>query len=173
VKEWRIDGATRDRQSITADWKRKSLRLIEGVSVHEIANVPKIDGHLVEVFRRSWFGDDARVEQVFQVVLNPGRVSAWHAHESTTDRLFVSAGTARVVLFDNREDSPTRGEINEFRFGLLRPAAIVVPPRVWHGIQCVSMEPATILNLVDKAYDYENPDHWRVPPDSPAIPFRF
>lgn len=171
--EWRVDGAKRDEASITADWKRTPFRIIDGVSVREIANVLKLDGHLVEVFRRSWFPDAAPIDQVFQVTLNPGAISAWHAHESTTDHLFISAGTVRVVLFDNREDSPTRGEINEFRFGAIRPAVIVVPPRIWHGLQCVSTSAATILNLVDKAYDYEDPDHWRVPPDSAAIPFRF
>jgi len=173
VSDWRVDGAKKDPQSITADWNRVAMRLIDGVSVHEIANVPKNDGHLTEIFRAEWFGGDVSIAQVFQVMLNPGAISAWHAHEKTLDRLFVSAGVARIVLYDNREDSPTRGEINEFRFGVIRPALVVVPPRVWHGTQNISDERAVILNLVDHAYEYESPDHWRVPYDSAAIPFRF
>jgi dTDP-4-dehydrorhamnose 3,5-epimerase len=173
MSEWRIDGASKDRQSITADWKRMPSRMIDGVAVHEIANVPKENGHLVEIFRPEWFGGSTDVAQVFQVVLNRGMISAWHAHESTVDRLFVAAGIARIVLYDAREESLTRGEINEFRFGVLRPALVLVPPRVWHGLQCISEEPAIVLNLVDRAYEYADPDHWRVPADSPAIPFRF
>ncbi|MEA2891954.1 MAG: hypothetical protein QOI05_2747 [Bradyrhizobium sp.] len=31
--------------------------------------------------------------------------------------------------------------------------------------------PSLTLNRVDRAYSYENPDHWRLPPDTPDIPF--
>ena len=86
---------------------------------------------------------------------------------------FVSYGRARVVLYDGREDSPTHGVVNEFRFGTIRPAMIHIPPRVWHGVQNVGDEVAILVNIVDRAYDYEDPDHWRVPADSPEIPFRF
>jgi dTDP-4-dehydrorhamnose 3,5-epimerase len=168
---WLVDGATKDVQTITARWTPSSMRLINDVAVHEVLNVPKQHGYLTEIFRSEW--GEARVDQVFQVVLEPGAISAWHAHGETLDRLFVSSGFVRIVLYDGRQDSPTFGRINEFRFGTVRPALVVVPPRVWHGIQNVASTASTILNLVDRAYDYENPDHWRVPADSPTIPFTF
>ncbi len=168
---WRLDGASRDEQSITASWTPARLTLIGGVAIREVANVPKVQGYLTEVFRREWAGDIDHVDQVFQVVLDRGGLSAWHAHEFTVDRLFVTHGRARIVLYDAREDSPTRGLINEFKFGALRPALVVVPPKVWHGVQNLDDGPTTILNLVDRAYDYEAPDHWRLPADSPQIPF--
>lgn len=171
--EWLLSGATKDAQSITADWKMTSFQLIDGVRVREIANVPKGDGFLTEVFRADWNLDGNGVEQVFQVLLNPGAVSAWHAHATTTDRLFVSSGLVRFVLYDAREDSPTHGVVNEFRFGTIRPALILVPPRVWHGVQNIAHSVSVLLNLVDHAYRYDDPDHWRLPEDSPAIPFRF
>jgi dTDP-4-dehydrorhamnose 3,5-epimerase len=48
-----------------------------------------------------------------------------------------------------------------------------VPPQVWHGIQNVASTESSVLNLVDRAYAYEDPDHWRIPADSPHIPFKF
>jgi dTDP-4-dehydrorhamnose 3,5-epimerase len=42
---------------------------------------------------------------------------------------------------------------------------------VWHGLKTLGATPSLILNLVDRAYSYENPDHWRLPPDTPEIPF--
>jgi dTDP-4-dehydrorhamnose 3,5-epimerase len=80
---------------------------------------------------------------------------------------------ARIALYDARPDSPTHGVVNEFRFGSLRPALVTVPPRIWHGVQNVGDGVAVVLNLVDRAYDYEDPDHWRVPADSAEIPYRF
>jgi dTDP-4-dehydrorhamnose 3,5-epimerase len=170
---WLVEGAQKDAQTITARWSPADLRLIDGVSIREVMHVPKRHGYLTEVLRREWLGEHAHVDQVFQVVLEPGGISAWHAHEKTIDRLFVNDGLIRIVLYDTREDSPTRGLINEFRFGTIRPALVVVPPKVWHGVQNVAATRSAILNLVDRAYHYEDPDHWRVPHDSPAIPFTF
>jgi dTDP-4-dehydrorhamnose 3,5-epimerase len=171
--EWLLPGATRDRQTITAEWNPANLTLIDGVRLREVRNVPKANGHLTEIYRRDWALDDAPVDQIFQVVLVPGGISAWHAHGETIDRLFVIEGTARVVLYDAREGSPTRGLVNEFKLSALRPALVVIPPRVWHGVQNIGHEYARMLNVVDRAYDYSEPDHWRVPEDCPGIPYAF
>jgi dTDP-4-dehydrorhamnose 3,5-epimerase len=172
-EEWRIAGAVKDRQTTTARWTPSDMRLIDGVTIREVLNVPKSNGYLTEIFRRGWSESRGEVDQVFQVVLDRGGISAWHAHASTTDRLFVSYGRVRIVLYDAREESPTHGAINELRFGTIRPAMVHVPPRVWHGVQNVADGPSILINIVDRAYDYEDPDHWRVPEDSPDIPFRF
>jgi dTDP-4-dehydrorhamnose 3,5-epimerase len=50
---------------------------------------------------------------------------------------------------------------------------LIIPPGVFHGVQNISSQPAVLLNLVDKAYQYEAPDHWRLPLDTDKIPYRF
>lgn len=170
---WGLPGMRRVRQSVTSDWQRADQKPIAGVVVREVRAVGTAYGALTEVFRRDWELDNAGVDQIFQSVLEPGAVSAWHAHEDTTDRLFVSAGRLDLVLYDSRPDSPTCGELNRFAFGTFRPGLLVVPPRVWHGVHNASSAPAMLLNAVDRAYRYEGPDHWSLPPDSDAIPHRF
>ena len=163
---------TRDRQSVTADWE--VLReLIEGVVLKEVRHVTKDSGWVTELWRRDWGLDDLDVDQAFQVTLLPGKLSAWHVHWETTDRLFVNCGFVKVVLYDGREDSPTHGRVSEFHLGEPRPTLVVVPPGVWHGIQNVGDATASVVNLVDRAYEYEDPDHWRVPADCPEIPYTF
>ena len=166
-------GAEKDGQSITSSWE-PARELIEGVRVREVRNVVRADGGvLCEVFRRDWMLDDGAVDQVFQSLLDPGTISAWHAHRVTTDRLFVSSGVFQIVLYDARQNSRTPGRINEFRFGTIRPALVIIPPGVFHGVRNISRMPAILLNLVDKAYQYEDPDHWRLPLDTDKIPYRF
>lgn len=167
-----IDGAEKDRQSITSDWA-PLIKLIDGVTVREVKNVPKSNGVLTEIFRADWKLDAGTIDQVFQTTVVPGGLSAWHVHPLTTDRLFVSQGLIKIVLYDARESASTRGCVNEFRFGAQRPALVVVPPGVWHGVQNIGGEPALLLNLVDRAYRYEDPDHWRLPPDTSQIPYSF
>ena len=168
-----LDGARKDGQSITAEWV--SLQpTIDGVVIREVRNVPKRDGLLTEVFRREWLPEgEGLVDQVFQVRLEPGGISAWHTHRHSTDRLFVTEGLMRIVLYDARLRSPTHRRLAELRFGLVRPALVVVPSGVWHGIQNLASSPSVVLNLVDRAYEYGDPDHWRLPADTDQVPFRF
>lgn len=170
---WQLDNMKKDAQSITAAWQPSKAELIEGVQVKEVKNVMKNNGILTEIYRKDWLLDTLPVEQIFQVLLEAGAISAWHAHEKATDRLFVASGMIQIVLFDARKNSSTYGKLNVFRFGASRPALVTVPPQVWHGVQNISSQPALLLNAVDQAYQYEDPDHWRIPQDDPQIPFEF
>ncbi len=170
-RSWIIPGSVKDTQSITSDWLNASQSLIDGVRIKEVRNVFKEAGRLTEIYRRDWNLDQLDVEQVFQGMLLPSAISGWHAHEFTTDRLFCNEGSIKVVLYDTRPESPTCGQINEFRFGTSRPGLVVVPPKVWHAVKNIGDTQALLLNLVDRAYCYEDPDHWRLPADTDAIPY--
>jgi dTDP-4-dehydrorhamnose 3,5-epimerase len=165
-------GAVADGQSITQDWQ--SLQeLIAGVQVKEVKNVIKDNGYLTEIWRDDWLLDPVHVGQVFQAVLEPGAISAWHMHRAAIDRLFANHGLLKIVLYDARPESPTHGRVNVFRCGSVRPMLIVVPAGVWHGAQNLAAVPAMLLNLPDRPYRYEAPDHWRLAADSERIPYSF
>ncbi len=166
-----LPGARRDLQSVTRDWQ--SIQpMIDGVVVKEVLNVTKNNGILTEIWRADWGLDGLGIGQVFQNLVAAGSCSSWHVHRVTTDRIFVNYGLIKMVLYDARTGSPTLGRVNEFRLGLVRPAMVVVPPGVWHLVQNLDETPSLLLNLVDRAYDYENPDHWRLPSDTAEIPYR-
>ncbi|TAE31092.1 MAG: dTDP-4-dehydrorhamnose 3,5-epimerase [Cytophagales bacterium] len=173
MNDWLLEGTLRDGQSITSDWQPAHRSPIEGVEVIDVQNVIKNNGYLTEICRSSWLGENTVVDQVFQVALWPGGLSAWHTHEHTTDRLFVTLGTLKIVLYDARSDSSTFGQINEFRVSHVRPQLIVVPPKVYHGVQNIGPDTALLLNMVDRAYQYESPDHYRLDPATDQIPYRF
>lgn len=166
----RLPGATRDEPSVTSDWT-PAQDVIEGVKVVEIRNVLHDAGRLTEIYRSDWFPSPLEIAQAFQITLEGGRISAWHMHAKTTDRLFVSTGRVKMVLFDARPDSPTHGLVNELGFGEHRPGLVVVPPGVWHALKNLRDAPSVVVNLVDRAYDYAEPDHWRLPAGSPEIPY--
>ena len=168
--DWILSGEP-DPQTITSDWILVEPSSIDGVVTKEIRNVLTGSGALTEIWRSAWQLDTLPVDQVFQRWLNPGAITGWHAHGVTTDRLFCSAGTIRVSLFDGRRSSPTARNVWHRIIGAARPTLIVIPPGVWHGVKSIGPDPALILNLVDRAYGYETPDHWRLPPDTPDIPY--
>jgi len=172
-KRWLVEDARKEKQSVTSDWAPHGQMTIDGVIHREMRPVITGYGYLIEAFRSEWSQANSVVDQIFMSSLSPYAIRAWHAHSETTDRLFVISGRARIVLFDGREGSPTFNVINEFRVAPLRPALLVIPPRVWHGVQNIDAEPLILLNAVDTAYQYESPDHWKVPSDSPQIPYVF
>lgn len=170
VDDWMVSGI-QDGPTITPDWMPLESDGIEGVVSKEIRNVPTGNGVLTEIWRSEWRVDTGPVEQVFQRSIDPGAVTGWHAHATTTDRLFCATGRIRLSLYDGRKSSPTFGNLWHRIFGQDRPLLVTVPPGIWHGVVGLGSTPSILINLVDRAYSYEDPDHWRLPPDTPEIPY--
>lgn len=144
--------------------------MIEGVIAKPLRVVPDERGFLMEILRN----DDPlfdRFGQVYLTVAYPGVVKGWHYHKAQTDRMTVVRGMAKIVLYDMRADSPTRGEIGEFYVGERNPLLLKIPPGVAHGMKCVGPEPAYMVNVPDQVYDYERPDEFRIAPHGGEIPY--
>lgn len=147
--------------------------LIDGVACREVRNIVTANGVTTELYRSDWGFVDGTVEQAIHVALRGGAISAWHQHRERWDYLFVVTGHLRVVLFDPREGSSTRGQVDVFHLSPQRPMLTAVPPFVWHGVQNLSTGSSSFVNFFDKPYDYDDPDEWRLPADAPEIPYRF
>ena len=89
------------------------------------------------------------------------------------DRLFISQGTLRIVLYDNRSDSPTYKLLNEIFLSEHNRSLIMIPRGVYHAIQNVGDVDALFINLPTRPYDHADPDKYRVPLDTDQIPFSF
>ena len=83
------------------------------------------------------------------------------------------ARKVKLVLYDSRENSPTRGEVQEFFIGVHNPTLVVVPPLIYHGFKCVGETEALVLNCPTEPYNREQPDEFRLPPDSPDVPYNW
>jgi dTDP-4-dehydrorhamnose 3,5-epimerase len=167
-----LPGASKDGPQISADW-RKLGKTIEGVSVREVLHVPRDTGMITEIFRQEWDPTELPVVQVYQSRLFPGTLGAWSCHARSVDRLFVNQGHIKIVLFDGREQSTTKGQLMEMHAGDVRPSLIVIPPGIWHGLQNVGPADALVINCPTEAYNYRDPDHYRLPYDTPEIPYKW
>ena len=77
----------------------------------------------------------------------------------------------KLVCYDAREESKTKGEVNEFFVGEHNLSLIQIPPMVFHGWKCISETEAWVLNVVTEPYNYNNPDEFRLPYNSSDIPY--
>ena len=163
---------TKDKQSVTSDWEVKA-ELIEGVQVRDVRNIVTRNGITTELFRSEWGIMNGPIEHMIHVTFRPGALSAWHMHKLKTDHVFVVSGLVRTALYDGRDGSPTFGYVNEFHLSHARPQLLVIPPNVFHGLQNLDGGNSTFVNFFDAQYEYEDPDEWRMPHDTPEIPYRF
>jgi dTDP-4-dehydrorhamnose 3,5-epimerase len=165
-----LAGARKDGPLVTSDWQ-KLQPAIDGVVVREVLHVPRDHGVITETYRPEWDPTGLPVVHVYQSRLFPGAIGAWSCHAKTIDRLFINQGHVKLVLYDGREESATHGRIMELHTGDPRPAFVVLPIGVWHGLQNLGSADALMLNFPTNAYDYDDPDHYRLPYDSPEIPY--
>jgi dTDP-4-dehydrorhamnose 3,5-epimerase len=164
--------ARKDAAHIDKDWV-VDRKLIEGVQAREVRNIVTANSVTTEIYRPDWDIVDGEVQQVIHVDLRGGAISAWHQHRGRWDYIFVVGGHLRVVLYDPRPDSRTHGQVDVFHLSPARPMLLAVPPSVWHGVQNLSLDVSSFVNLFNLPYDYNNPDEWRLPPDTEEIPYSF
>ena len=101
----------------------------------------------------------------------PGVIKAFHWHEQQDDLWYVADGMARVVLYDHRADSPTRGVTQVIYAGEDNPVLIVIPSGVAHGYQVLGNKPLLLFYHVTQSYNPSAPDELRIPFDDPEIGF--
>ncbi len=149
---------------------RSSAEMIEGVGVRRATVLPDERGRLGEIMRADdpWF---EKFGQVYFTTTWPGVVKAWHYHGRQTDHFYVIKGTVKVALYDQRDNSPTKGTVNEVYLGEHCPGLLRIPPGVLHGWMCVGRREAYIVNIVSEMYDYSNPDEFRTDPHDNDIPY--
>lgn len=129
-------------------------------------------GRLMEIFR----SDDelfVKFGQLYMTTAYPGVVKAWRGHRKRIDSLVAIEGMIKLVLYDQRESSPSCGEVNEFFMGEHNPLLVQVPPLVLHGYKCVGLREAIVLNCTTEPHVENDPDFFRVDPFTGGIPYEW
>jgi dTDP-4-dehydrorhamnose 3,5-epimerase len=140
-----------------------------GVVVEPLRQIADERGAVLHMLRcdSPWF---SRFGEIYFSLVRPGVVKAWKRHRLLTQHFAVPVGRIRLALYDDRPDSPTRGQVQEILLG--RPdhyCLVRIPPLLWYGFQGVSEIPALVANCTDLPHDPGESDG--LPPDAPDIPY--
>ena len=122
-------------------------------------------GRFIETYRRSWFPNGREMVQGNRSDKQAGALVGIHYHLHQADYWLVPRGTARVVLHDLRQNSPTDGATAVLDIGEKDSQGVYIPPGVGHGFAALS--DMTITYLVDQYYNPD--DELGVAWDDPAV----
>lgn len=122
-------------------------------------------GRFVETYRRSWLPMGREMVQANRSEKIAGSLVGLHYHLHQADYWYVLNGTARVVLVDLRQGSPTQDAIMIVDLEGTEERGLFIPPGVAHGF--AALTDILLWYLVD---NYFNPaDELGVAFDDPAL----
>jgi len=153
---------------------------IEGVEILRLQRFVDDRGLFLEIFRRhathpgserlAGFFEGVTIAQMnFAMVDSDTTVKGLHYHLEQSDIWFCPPESKmKIVLWDLRKSSATSGRTQVIVSGGGKDLWLKIPPGVAHGYRALS-RPCSLLYIVTREFDLENPDEYRIPWDHPAI----
>jgi dTDP-4-dehydrorhamnose 3,5-epimerase len=142
--------------------------VIDGVQVRPLRIISDSRGDIMHMMKAS---DDAfqQFGEIYFSLIIPGAVKAWHLHEKMTINYAVPQGSIKLALFDDRADSPTRGQINEIVLGSSNYQLVTIPPKIWNGFIGTGDQVSIVANCATIPHD-PNEIH-RLDPHTTEVPY--
>jgi dTDP-4-dehydrorhamnose 3,5-epimerase len=126
--------------------------MIDGVLVVPLTRIPDERGAVLHMLKRT---DPHFIEfgEIYFSKVYPGIVKGWHKHAEMTLNYACVHGRIKLVLFDDREGSPTKGELMEVFLGPENHSLVQIPPGVWNGFKGLGSEMAIVANCSTHPHD--------------------
>jgi dTDP-4-dehydrorhamnose 3,5-epimerase len=142
--------------------------MIEGVEIFPLRRIQDERGMVMHMLR----ADDPHFQnfgEIYFSLVYPGVIKGWHLHSRMTINYAVVDGNIKLVLYDQRSDSKTNGELQEIVFGQINYQLVRVPPGVVNGFTAVGGVRAIVANCASIPHDPA--EITRIDPFSSTIPY--
>jgi dTDP-4-dehydrorhamnose 3,5-epimerase len=142
--------------------------MIDGVEIFPLRRIVDERGSVMHMLRADadhfqGFGE------IYFATVNPGAIKGWHIHREITLNYTCVAGMVKLVMYDDRDGSPTAGVLQELFVGTENYVMVRIPAMVWNGVKGLGQSPAMIANCASHPHD---PDEIsRLDPFSDRIPY--
>jgi dTDP-4-dehydrorhamnose 3,5-epimerase len=146
-----------------------NLIKIDGVNIVALREFADENGAVLHMLR-SDAPDFIRFGECYFSEVLPGAIKAWKLHHEQTQNLAAPVGRIRLVIYDDRVGSGTRGNLQIQELG--RPdlyLRVQIPPGLWYGFACIGNTAAMLANCADVPHDPTESE--RKPVLDPSIPY--
>jgi len=126
--------------------------VISGVIITPLKQIPDERGKVMHMLRND---SDVFVSfgEIYFSAVYPGAIKAWGRHKKMILNYAVPVGYIKLVLYDDRKDSPTKGQLQEISLGLDNYSLVTIPPMVWVGFKGLGNEMAIVANCASIPHD--------------------
>lgn len=128
--------------------------MIDGVIVTPLKKIADERGTIMPMMRSDSLVFKKFGEIYFSTAY-PGVIKAWHIHSKMSLNYAVVYGMIKLVLYDDRKNSKTRGELMEFFIGDDNYCLVTIPPKIWNGFKCIGKKIAIVANCSDIPHEKE------------------
>lgn len=137
---------------------------IEGVKVLPLRRIPDERGTIFHLMKKS---DPHFIDfgEIYFSSVNEGIIKGWHKHADMTLNYACVTGRVKCALYDDRPESPTKGNLMEVFLGPDSYNLLIVPPHVWNGFK--GMTDAIVANCCTHIHDPKRSE--RLDPFDPGI----
>lgn len=142
--------------------------MIEGVKLTPLKQIPDERGKIMHMMREDSEAFRSFGEIYFSCVY-PGAIKGWHIHKEMWLNYAVPHGHIKFVLYDDRPESPTKGELMEIFLGPDNYQLVTVPPMVWNGFKGIGDTMAIVANC--SSIPHRADEIMRMDPFDPKIPY--
>lgn len=126
--------------------------VISGVLIHPLKKICDERGKISHMLKSTDPFYEKFGEIYFSTVF-PNVVKGWHVHSTMILNYAVVSGMIKLVLFDERKNSPTKGEVQEIFMGDDNYVLVKVPPLVVNGFKGIGTTPAIVANCATIPHD--------------------
>ena len=129
---------------------------ISGVLVTKVKQISNFNGSVLHMLR-SKEKDFKKFGEIYFSEIFPGKIKAWKKNKKNTQNFVVPIGNILLVIYDDRNNSRTKGNILEIKLG--RPNhynRVHIPKNLWYGFSCLGKKTALIANQIDFIHNKKN-----------------
>lgn len=145
-------------------------KIIKDIIVKPLKKIPDERGCIYHMLRC----DDSFFEKFGEIYFStvyPGVIKGWHLHREMTLNYAVIQGMIKLVLYDDRENSPTKGNLMELFIGGENYCLVKIPPNIWNGFKCIGNKLAIVANCATIPHDPNEIE--RINPFTNNIPYNW
>lgn len=125
---------------------------VEGVIITPLKQIHHPKGNVFHAMKKSDDGYSGFGEAYFSTI-HFNDTKPWKKHLEMTLNFVVPIGEIRFVIFDDREDSPTKNSFFDVTLGENDYQRITIPPGVWVAFHGVGSKYNLLLNLANLEHD--------------------
>ena len=125
--------------------------MIDGVTITRLKEIKDERGSVMHMIR----SDSAvfkKFGEVYFSTVFPNKIKAWHMHKEMTLNYVCIEGKIKFVLYDDRKDSGTKGEVQELILSPNNYFLVTVPPLIWNGFENIGEKKSILANCSSIPY---------------------